>query len=101
MHRRLVVLLLLAAAGCAPAARYLHTTPTGGTLQLEGDPRKADQEAARLMKTHCPGGYEVLGEKERMTGTDAERLQMARLRYACKPAAAAPAPAADAAPDGG
>jgi hypothetical protein len=88
--------VLLAAAGCA-TARYTHWTPTGGTLVLEGDPEKADREATRLMTQHCPAGYQLLGDRERLIGTEEERLRQTRLRYECKPAAM-PAPAADAPP---
>lgn len=91
--------VLLAVAACA-SAHYLQWTPTGGTLRLEGDPEKADQEAAKLMSGHCPGGYEILGDKERMIGTEEERLRMTKLRYQCKPRAI-PAPATDAGPPPG
>jgi hypothetical protein len=93
---------LLLAAACAPSARFLHRTPTGGTILLEGNPDTANRDAAQLMTAHCPGGYQLLGDKERMIGTEEERRQMAKLQYECKPRATpAPAPATDAAASAG
>lgn len=100
-----VIVLGLLAAGCG-TARYLQKTPTGGTLELEGDPAKANAEAKRLMADHCRSGYKVVSEGERFTGTEAERRQATKMAYACKapvkkaaaPVADAPAPASAPAP---
>ena len=92
--------VLLAVAACA-SAHYVNWTPTGGTLRLEGDAEMADREAAKLMSRHCPGGYQILGEKERMIGTEEERLRMTKLRYTCKPPAIPAPAAADAGPPPG
>jgi hypothetical protein len=96
-----VALLVLVGAGCG-TARYLKKTPTGGTLELDGDPDKADKDAKRLMADHCRSGYDVVAHGERLIGTEAERQQKTKLEFVCKPlqVKAAPAPVPDA-PDAG
>jgi hypothetical protein len=102
--RRALLLLTLCACG---TARYIQKTPTGGTLELEGDPDRASLEAKRLMIEHCKGSFQVTSEGERFVGTEAERRQQTKTVYVCtappekkKPQAAAPAPPAEA-PDAG
>jgi hypothetical protein len=97
-----VAVVLLLGAGCG-TARYLKKTPTGGTLELEGDPDKANKDAKRLMADHCRAGYDVVAQGERIIGTEAERQQATKMDFVCKAApvkAAAPPPVPDA-PDAG
>jgi hypothetical protein len=95
----LVVPLVLVVTGCG-TARYLKKTPTGGTLELEGDPDKANKDAKRLMAEHCRSGYDVVAQGERLIGTEAERLQATKMEFVCKAQVvkvkAPPAPVPDA-----
>jgi hypothetical protein len=63
-----VAALLVAACG---SARTVRRTQTGGTVALQGDQRKAMEDAHNQMSAHCgPNNYTIVEEGEVVVGTD-------------------------------
>ncbi len=64
---------ILCAGACALAigcgtARYIHKDANGGVIALPSDNRWNREKAEKLMKEHVGTGYQVVEEKEVVTG---------------------------------
>ena len=59
--------MAVAAAGCGNA-RYIHKDAGGGVIALPSDNRWNREKAEKLMKEHVGPGYQVVEEKEVVTG---------------------------------
>jgi hypothetical protein len=57
-------LTLVALTGCSSSIRVVQKTPVGGVVALEGPREKAREKAVEFMLEQCPGGYDVLEDRE-------------------------------------
>lgn len=57
----------LAAVGCG-TARYIQKDANGGVIALPSDNRWNREKAEKLMREHVGAGYQILEEKEVVTG---------------------------------
>jgi hypothetical protein len=68
-------LVLAAVTGCGSTARLVHSTPDGGVVAIPSNsnywPLRYRDEAEKLMAQRCPNGYEIVEEKEVVTGKTA------------------------------
>ncbi|HEY4117741.1 MAG TPA: hypothetical protein VGM56_07800 [Byssovorax sp.] len=69
-----VVATLLCACG---NARVLHQDPTGGVIELDGDPGKALRKANELMEAHCgPNNFTVIQQGDEPTAGGGKKFHV-------------------------
>ncbi len=71
----------LVLGGCG-SYRVLAEAKSGGTIALEGSHDSARAKAEGYLRTHCPGGYEVVEEGDAVSAAEGG-LREWRIAYAC------------------
>jgi hypothetical protein len=72
--------LAFALTGCS-SIRVVQEGRTGGTVALEGAHDSARGKAEEYMRSHCPGGWQIVEEGDAFTAAGVEREW--RITYAC------------------
>ncbi|MCC6311628.1 MAG: hypothetical protein IT345_12050 [Trueperaceae bacterium] len=64
----LLTLSVFAAGGCN-SARYVYLDGTGGVIAMPYNTEGNRAEATKLMRAHCPNGFEIVREQEVAIGS--------------------------------